>query len=170
MLYKSFILCNFNYCPAVWHQCGITNTRRLEKVQYRALKFVYRDFDATYEELLAKANLPTLHVARVQNIAMEVLKAVNGMSPGYIQDMFHRTTHSYNLRNKSFSSLKGPLPEEQTHSNFMAHKSGIDCLMTLELVLITVFLNALSNLGTVLSVVVLTAKTQNESFKHSFNI
>ena len=41
LLYKSFIIAHFNYCPAVWHACGKVNTMKLEKIQYRALKFVY---------------------------------------------------------------------------------------------------------------------------------
>ena len=55
-IYKSFILANFNYCPAVWHVCGTTNTKKLEKIQYRALKFVYNDYQSSYESLLERAN------------------------------------------------------------------------------------------------------------------
>ena len=30
-IYFTFIMSNFNYCPIVWHFCGETNTRKLEK-------------------------------------------------------------------------------------------------------------------------------------------
>ena len=36
-IYFSFIMSNFNYCPIVWHFCGETNTRKIEKIQERAL-------------------------------------------------------------------------------------------------------------------------------------
>jgi len=98
LLYKTFILSNFNFCPVVWHQCGRVNTDKLERLQFRALRFVYRDFTSDYHTLLGVANLPTLEVARLQSIATETFKAVNGLSPQYISQMFTPSSHSYNLR------------------------------------------------------------------------
>jgi hypothetical protein len=34
---------NFNYCPLVWHFCGETNTKKIEKIQERALRFIYNE-------------------------------------------------------------------------------------------------------------------------------
>ena len=31
-MYYSFIMSNFNYCPLVWHFCGETNTKQIEKI------------------------------------------------------------------------------------------------------------------------------------------
>ena len=42
-----FILCHFEFCLVVWHFCGKTSIRRMEKIQQRALHFVYGDFDTT---------------------------------------------------------------------------------------------------------------------------
>ena len=47
-LKRCFILTHFNYCNLVWHFCGAANSAKLERIQYRALKFVYRDFKASY--------------------------------------------------------------------------------------------------------------------------
>ncbi len=44
-IYRSYILSNFNYCPLVWHFCGIHNSRKMEKIQERALRFVYEDYE-----------------------------------------------------------------------------------------------------------------------------
>ena len=100
LVYKSFILCHFNYCPLVWHECGADNTRKLERLQYRALRFVFNEYNATYEELLAKAKMPTLSVSRIRSIALETYKALNNSSPSYICDLFKSSvqSHSYNLR------------------------------------------------------------------------
>ena len=46
------MLSNFNFCPLSWHFCSEGNTKKIEKVQERALRFVYDDFVSTYEELL----------------------------------------------------------------------------------------------------------------------
>ena len=41
IIYRTYILSNFNYCPLVWHFCGTTNKNKMEKIQKRALKFVF---------------------------------------------------------------------------------------------------------------------------------
>jgi hypothetical protein len=37
----------------------------MEKIQFRAMKFIYDDTDSTYEELLTKSKLPTLKIRRI---------------------------------------------------------------------------------------------------------
>ena len=51
-IFHSFILSNFNFCPLAWHFCSKANTMKLEKIQERALRFIYEDYNSTYEELL----------------------------------------------------------------------------------------------------------------------
>jgi hypothetical protein len=55
-IYHSFILSNFNYYPVIWHFCSEANTKKMEKIQERALpvKFIYNENPSTYEELLTK--------------------------------------------------------------------------------------------------------------------
>ena len=55
LLFESFILSHFNYCPLVWHNCSIANMKKIEKLQIRALRFVYNDFSSSYSELRGKA-------------------------------------------------------------------------------------------------------------------
>ncbi len=53
-IYRSYILSNFNYCPLVWHLCGIQNAINMEKIQEAALRFVYEDYESTYDILHKK--------------------------------------------------------------------------------------------------------------------
>ena len=108
LLYKSFVLSNFNYCPAVWHFCGALNALKLEKIQLRALRFVYDEYNMDYESLLQKANLPSLELSRIRHIAIEVFKAIYKLNPAYICNMFQLKSHSYSLRsvNTLFQSQK----------------------------------------------------------------
>ncbi len=50
-IYRSYILSNFNYCSLVWHFCGIQNSRNMVKIQERALRFVYDDYESTNDIL-----------------------------------------------------------------------------------------------------------------------
>ena len=51
MIYKTFISSNFDYCPVSWMFCGKANVDKLEKLQERALRFVFRDTTSSYENL-----------------------------------------------------------------------------------------------------------------------
>ncbi len=48
-LVRSFIILvsNFNSCPTLWHYSSISDTK-MEKIQERALRFVYCDFQLSY--------------------------------------------------------------------------------------------------------------------------
>ena len=39
-----FILCHFQFCSTVWHFCGVGNTKKMEKIQERGLRFVHGDY------------------------------------------------------------------------------------------------------------------------------
>ena len=53
-IFHTFILSNFNFCPLAWHFCTDKNSKKLEKVQERALRFVYDDYTSSYINLLEK--------------------------------------------------------------------------------------------------------------------
>ena len=97
-IYHSFILSNFNYCPLTWHFCGEVNTKKIEKIQERALRFIYSDYSSSYESLLIKFQLPSLKVRRMRTIALESFKILNNLSPAYLNDLLTVKNHSYNFR------------------------------------------------------------------------
>ena len=82
-IYHSFILSNFNFCPLSWHFCSEANTNKIEKIQERALRFIYNDYNSTYENLLIVSKLPTLKVRRLRTMAIEVYKILHQESPSY---------------------------------------------------------------------------------------
>ena len=98
-IFHTFILSNFNYCPLAWHFCSESNSKKLEKIQERALRFVYDDFKSTYEELLYRANIPCLHIKRIRTMAVETFRILNDMSPPVLSDLVRiRDCSSYNFR------------------------------------------------------------------------
>ena len=99
VIYQSFVASNFNYCPLVWHFCGKTNSQKVEKIQERALKIIYRDYESSYDELLNKAKVPTLLIARLRLLLCEVFKSLRGLNPKYISEMFVVKELPYDLRN-----------------------------------------------------------------------
>jgi hypothetical protein len=51
-IFHTFVLSNFNFCPLSLHFCSETNTKKFEKIQERALRFVYQDYEASYENFI----------------------------------------------------------------------------------------------------------------------
>jgi hypothetical protein len=60
-----------------WHFCGEQNAKNIEKIQERALRFIYDDFQNSYEFLLEKSKLSSLKTRRMRTIALEAFKIIN---------------------------------------------------------------------------------------------
>jgi hypothetical protein len=97
-IYHSFILSNFNYCPLAWHFCSIANTKKIEKIQERALRFVYLDYTSSYESLLQQSKLPSLHVRRLRQLALETFKLFHKQAPIYLHDLITPKHNHYSFR------------------------------------------------------------------------
>ena len=92
-IYHSFIMSNFNYCPLVWHFCGEVNTKKIEKIQEWTLRYIYQDYNSSYDTLLGKSKLPSLKVRRLRAIALEAFKILNNQTPVYLSDILIYKPH-----------------------------------------------------------------------------
>ena len=104
-IYHSFILSNFNFCPLSWHFCNEANTNKIEKIQERALRFIYNDYNSTYENLLIVSKLPTLKVRRLRTMAIEVYKIIHQESPSYLHDLIKIKDTKYCFRYDNITEI-----------------------------------------------------------------
>ncbi len=114
LLYQTYMSCHFNFCPLVWHFCGVKNTTRLEKLQYRALRFVFDDYDGSYEDLLARAKMPSLELGRQRQMCLEVFKCIHNTAPQYMCDLF-------TCNDKSIHNTRSVKSIVQHHVNTVNH-------------------------------------------------
>ena len=101
LVFKSFIMSNFTYCPLVWHFCGKTNNAKVEKIHERALKIVCNDYISDYESLMKKIGVSTMVHSRLLCILLEVFKSIKKTNPTYFQDLFESKDSQNSLRNPS---------------------------------------------------------------------
>ena len=99
LLLNSFILSFFHYCSVVWHFCNHQSAKCIEKLQERALRFVYNDFKSSYKKLRELSGKPLVYTQRLRSLLTEVQRSVNHEGPVYMTDMFKRKVLSYNIRN-----------------------------------------------------------------------
>ena len=52
---NAFLLSNLNYCSTIYHHCGMTDSKKIEQIQKRFLRYVLNDFDSPYKVLLEKS-------------------------------------------------------------------------------------------------------------------
>ena len=97
-IYHSFILSNFSCCPLTWHFYGEANTKKLEKIQERALHFIYNNYVSNYDTLLALSKMPTLKLRRLRTMALEVFKFLHNESPVYLHDLIRFKNNHYSFR------------------------------------------------------------------------
>ena len=79
--------------------CGKVCSDKLEKIQERALRFVYNDHDSNYSQLCEKANIKSLLHSRICVLVKEICKCVHGINPPIVNDIFIAKSITYNLRN-----------------------------------------------------------------------
>ena len=100
VLYNSFIMSIFNYCPVVWMFCGKTATAKINNIQRKALQSLYNDFDSNYDALLRKGNHLTIHELNKRHLLVEVYKCINNINPPFL-NVFERKDTNRNLRIKN---------------------------------------------------------------------
>ena len=94
IIMKSFILSQFGYCPLVWmfHSRKLNN--RINRIQERALRIVYRDDVSSFKELLEKDESFTVHEKNIQTLAIELYKVAYRLSPKIMDFIFPLNTQT----------------------------------------------------------------------------
>ena len=97
---KTFIESQFNYCPLIWMFHSRNMNNKVNRLHERALRIVYFDFKSSFEGLLMKGNSSSIHERNIQSLAIEIYKFLNGLSPSFLNNVFHKNvSNSYDLRN-----------------------------------------------------------------------
>ncbi len=78
----------------------IKYSRKIERTQERAPRFLLNDKISSYYLLLEKSNSTTLHVRRIKAIARacELFKSLNDLNPSFMKEMFKKKDIVHNLR------------------------------------------------------------------------
>ena len=97
VILNSFILSQFQYCPLVWFFCKKSCINKLDKIQERALRIVYNDFNANYDVLLKRANCPDVQTRLRRLLMVEIYKTLHDLNPVYMKNIFTLKESNYTL-------------------------------------------------------------------------
>ena len=96
LLYKSVILPYLTYCHLTWHFCKSSHKRKLEGIQERALRVIYKSHSDPYEELVRRADIPSL------SPCTPMYKVKHGLVPYCVSDIFVCNSSTHSLLNGDF--------------------------------------------------------------------
>ena len=83
LLYNSFIMSQFNYCPLIWMFCGKVANNELNRTHKRALRILFNDYTSTFNELLHRGNECTIHQKSLQKLMLEVYNSLTQQNPSF---------------------------------------------------------------------------------------
>ncbi len=75
---QSFIWSNFTYCCHIWYFCSLTLGQKVEKIQFRGLRYVYHDYHSSNMVLLERSGLQSIDLLIQKTILVEIYKSLNG--------------------------------------------------------------------------------------------
>ena len=101
LLIKSFVDSQFAYCPLVWMFCSRSLNNKINKLQERALRILYKDYESSFEDLLEKDNTDKIHDRNIKLLAKEVYKVENNILPNALGSFITKRNLQYNLRHAS---------------------------------------------------------------------
>ena len=67
-------MANFNYCPLVWMFSNAVSLKKIENLQKRALRYLYKSYNTSYKDLLLKSGFSSMNVKRLRTVCVEISK------------------------------------------------------------------------------------------------
>ena len=87
-LMRAFINSQFKYCPLAWMFHSRKLHHKIDRIQERALRVTYRDYESSFEVLMEKNRSITVHQRNMQYLITEMYKTKNGLDPALMRETF----------------------------------------------------------------------------------
>ena len=98
---KAFICSQFGYCPLAWIFHSRKINIRINNLHERALRVLYRDYNATFSQLFSKEKSVTIHQGNLRILATEVFWTKNELNPKIMEEICTFKNEDYNIRNNT---------------------------------------------------------------------
>ena len=89
-LFESYIVSSFSYAPIVWMFCSKTSMKSIEIVHKRAVRALCNNFVDSYDDLLAKYDIKTVHEIHLRYLLCEIYKTLHFNNPDFMQNLFRK--------------------------------------------------------------------------------
>ena len=121
----TFIESQFSYCLLIWMFRSRIMNNKIDRIHDKALRLVYSDHVSSFDELLKKDQLFSIHHRNIQSLAIELYKFFHGIFPSIMKNVFHLNTNTpYNLRSRRELYSRNPKAVKYGTEaiSYLAHK------------------------------------------------
>ena len=91
----------FSYAPVIWMLHSRKLKNRINHIDERALRLIYKDCTSSFDELLTIDNSFRLHHRNLQNAAIDILKIKLSLALEIMKNVFSIMENPYDLRKKN---------------------------------------------------------------------
>ena len=81
-LINSYFYSNFKYCPLIWMFSSAKSLNKVESLQKRALRFLYANYDSSYNSILKLAGKSTMNINGLRSLCIKIFKMLNNITFG----------------------------------------------------------------------------------------
>ena len=90
------------------------SVNKIENLQRQALRFLYDNFEAPYEDLLSKGGKSAMNVRRLSTLCVEIYKTLNDLNPSFMNNIFKLKINGREVRDKYKLNLDIPKWNQKT--------------------------------------------------------
>ena len=100
IIMNAFIISQFGYCPPTWMCHNRKTHKQIDNIHERALRIGYSDNTSSFDELLKKSGSISIHDRNLQQLAIEIYKALNNLSSSLMSELFmkKRTNTTFGMK------------------------------------------------------------------------
>ena len=81
-LINSYFYSNFKYCPLIWMFSSAKSLNKVESLQKGALRFLYANYDSSYNSILKLAGKSTMNINGLRSLCIKIFKMLNNITFG----------------------------------------------------------------------------------------
>ena len=97
LLVNAYVKSQFIYCPLMWMFYALESSYSLNWVHERALRIIWEDYISSFCDLLTLLNKAYSSEVYINVLMTEVIKHLDELSPGLINELFKLKSNYHNL-------------------------------------------------------------------------
>ena len=101
-------MANFNYFPLIQMFSSAVSLKKIENLQKRALRFLYKSYNTSQEDLLLKSSFSSMNVNCLLTLCIEIFKTLNNLNPSFMKEIFSVRQTNRPVREKYKLNLDFP--------------------------------------------------------------
>ena len=85
--------------------CNKGANKEIDRTHKRALRILFKDYESSFETLLARSSSNSIHIKNLQKLMTEIYKSMNHLNPSIVWEFHEKKPIKYNLRIQNLCKL-----------------------------------------------------------------